>query len=273
MATAGSAGSMRRKKRRCYRSTAWPLLVFNQGCAAADLRPMPPSSEEQLLWPRCDQDAEVDWKQLLAGAHTWDDNWDLGQRMTPETDGCIRISDMIELLVKKFRKPSVVSLAEICHKPMYLDAFRGLDDPSMEYCDDPDMSPERWERSCPLVPGILAEGVENPCGARYRMLDGRHRICKLKKQASAVTHARFYVLSAEETLSLTRADCKYKGIPKSLTRQLAEASKVVRHGAAVTQPQRVAEGVLQFVRASLPQALPVAEQAVRQLEEARSSEL
>ena len=58
------------------------------------------------------------------------------------------------------------------------------------------------------MPGILAERAENPCGARYRMLDGRHRICTLKRLAAHVTASRYFVLTANETLQLARSNCR-----------------------------------------------------------------
>ena len=53
----------------------------------------------------------------------------------------------------------------------------------------------RYIDSDTSFPGILTETTYNPYGSKYRMLDGKHRIAKLRSQG--FTKSLFYVLEYE----------------------------------------------------------------------------
>lgn len=183
---------------------------------------------ESELWPSCRPGAlelsHEDVKLLLSTTHSWEENWDLGPRMT-NPDSCLQVWPVLRLLAKDRRKPQLLPLDQVCHKPMHMDGLGGLEDASASYCGDPTESGnvtgqgrrrrtlsnfhKRIDAACPLVPGIVAMGAPNPCGARYRMLDGRHRVCKLKRLTPEQTHAWFYVVTGDEVLPLVRKPCQF----------------------------------------------------------------
>ena len=51
-----------------------------------------------------------------------------------------------------------------------------------------------------LFPGILIDGMDNPNGLRYRMIDGRHRLDKMR--LNDMTKSRFYVFDYSEVKHL-----------------------------------------------------------------------
>ena len=156
--------------------------------------------QELAMWPGCQ--SKPNYSGLTAGAHTWDPSWDLGPKMTEDTDGSLLLGRVVDLLLKSPRSPQKIGFDRLCHKPMHLDAYPGLESPNAAYCHDEDISPQRYSAACPLVPGIVAEGAPNPCGAPYRMLDGRHRICKLKLEFPEVKAAWFFVVRWDEIMEL-----------------------------------------------------------------------
>lgn len=54
-------------------------------------------------------------------------------------------------------------------------------------------------------PGILVYGAPNPMGRPYRMIDGKHRLCKIMKTTNKWESA-FYVLSKEEFYAIISDD-------------------------------------------------------------------
>jgi hypothetical protein len=51
------------------------------------------------------------------------------------------------------------------------------------------------------LPSIIVETRINPCGRRYTMMDGMHRICRLKR--AGATRGCFYVLSEDQAYEAT----------------------------------------------------------------------
>ena len=51
-----------------------------------------------------------------------------------------------------------------------------------------------------LFPGILIDGMDNPNGLRYRMIDGRHRLDKMR--INGMTKSKFYVFDYSEVKHL-----------------------------------------------------------------------
>ena len=58
----------------------------------------------------------------------------------------------------------------------------------------------RADRGPAQVPGILVRSTQNPCSKRYRMVDGAHRICRMK--AAGISQGCFFVLDEATALSL-----------------------------------------------------------------------
>jgi hypothetical protein len=81
------------------------------------------------------------------------------------------------------RAPQSVPLDAICAKPA--DWF-GRDD----------FSGPRFERADTRVPGLLVQGMPNPCDLPYRLVDGRRRLEKLRRQG--MREGPFLVFSYEE---------------------------------------------------------------------------
>jgi len=57
---------------------------------------------------------------------------------------------------------------------------------------NPCLSEERYNACDIKFPGILTEG-QNPYGCRYRMIDGKHRIIKMKNMG--IEESLFYVIN------------------------------------------------------------------------------
>jgi len=174
--------------------------------------------------------------------------------MTEETDGCLVVGRVVELLMQSPRKPRKLGFDEICHKPMHLDSYPGLESPTAAYCHDEDINPERYRQACPLVPGIVTEGAPNPCGARYRMLDGRHRICNLKLNFPHLRAAWFFVVKWEEIEALisTRAELgTVSGRMEELGGTIERITQGRRQDAAgKAYPTSLVDQVTAFVEAS-----------------------
>ena len=61
-------------------------------------------------------------------------------------------------------------------------------------------------RDCDITcPGIVAANVPNPRGKPYRLIDGKHRLHKIKQETNAYKSA-FYVLSKEEFYAIISDD-------------------------------------------------------------------
>jgi len=161
-----------------------------------------PHKDELSMWGGCSATTSHKFVTTMQSMHTWDERWDMGPNMTKETDGILCVGHVIEILMRSPRDPVKLPFSQICHKPMHLDEYPGLDSSNAAYCHDEDISPQRTADACPLVPLIVAEGAPNPCGAKYRMLDGRHRICDLKRYHQHLKAAWFFVVSWDEVAAL-----------------------------------------------------------------------
>lgn len=87
--------------------------------------------------------------------------------------------------IHRDRKPVFVTFDSICVKP---GDYYGFDSTAEDS--------ERYQKADPKHPGILVKGMPNPKNLPYRMVDGRHRLVKMKRQG--VTVGRFYVFTYEE---------------------------------------------------------------------------
>lgn len=117
---------------------------------------------------------------MLKGTHSCRDNWRVN-----DIDEKIQLKKITPLLEN--RKPIIVDHKEICWKFEKNPAIRR------------DTSWDRYKNANVMVPGILVEGP-NPCNLKYRLVDGNHRMCKLKLETN-FTKSQFYILTLEEFYS------------------------------------------------------------------------
>ncbi|CAE7646837.1 unnamed protein product [Symbiodinium sp. CCMP2592] len=223
-----------------------------------------PVEEDLQKWPGCKN--TPDFERWLQSFHSVKQPWQLASSDMESDESCVRIHDIVELLLRSPREPSILPLAELCHKPMHQRGNTGLEDPTGSYCHDPEfetMREDRWNAACPLVPGIAADGALNPCGVRYRMLDGRHRICKLKMDSMMkVTHVPFFILNKTEILSLVTNNCDLDDDDDDFPTRLNWQDFEIAWQGTVSD-RKVDPAVLHFVRASQPKVLQ--ERAVEEL--------
>jgi len=83
------------------------------------------------------------------------------------------------------RDPVPIHHAEICAKP---GNWSGHDD----------FSGKRFDAADPRYPGLLVENMPNPCNLRYRMVDGRRRLEKLRRMG--ITQSLFVIFDYAEAL-------------------------------------------------------------------------
>lgn len=81
------------------------------------------------------------------------------------------------------RKPSTIPLDEICVKPG-------------DWFGHDEFSDERFERADTRFPGIIVHDMPNPCNLPYRMVDGRRRYEKLRRDRQR--EGIFFVFSFTE---------------------------------------------------------------------------
>jgi pimeloyl-ACP methyl ester carboxylesterase len=84
------------------------------------------------------------------------------------------------------RAPSALRFADICVKSM----------------DPKETAAERYRRADTSFPGFVVDGMPNPCGRRYRMIDGRRRIYQLMEAGR--DRGDFYVFRPDEVVPFTR---------------------------------------------------------------------
>ena len=115
---------------------------------------------------------------------------------------------------KRDLRPRTLALSDICHKDQTGSESESVD----TYCARQQGSAKRAGRGPADVPGIVVESRANPCGARFTMLDGAHRICRLKQGGAAA--GRFFVFdvaSAEALVTSERAPGKRRPQPRLKT--------------------------------------------------------
>ena len=129
--------------------------------------------------------------EIFLGRHTIKKPWTLGKY----DNNVITVEDMYRIILKRRLHPVSVDFREICHKDM------GPTNQSMEQiCGRKFKDTTRADRGPSTVPGILVKSTQNPCSKPYRMVDGAHRICKMK--AAGVKRGCFFVLDEATALSL-----------------------------------------------------------------------
>ena len=79
------------------------------------------------------------------------------------------------------RRPEALDLDQVCHRREVVSEDR------LAGCD-------------PEIPGIVLRGAANPCGLPYRLIDGNHRLHRLR--AAGRRHGPFFVLEFADV-----ADC------------------------------------------------------------------
>jgi hypothetical protein len=123
---------------------------------------------------------------MLQGRHScrneWWGDWTVGER-----DQYIQLDELLPII--KERNPVLISHSEI--------GWKAMNHPSEKIHGDGGLRYLNADIDCPC---ILAEGVYNPAGKKYRMVDGSHRITKMKMETNR-TESYFYVLTNEEFYS------------------------------------------------------------------------
>ena len=147
---------------------------------------------------------------VLHSWHVCSSTWPVGTK----TRGKITIEDLVRSAWKRDLRPRTLALSDICHKDQTGNESESVD----TYCARQQGSAKRAGRGPADVPGIVVESRANPCGARFTMLDGAHRICRLKQGGAAA--GRFFVFdvaSAEALVTSERAPGKRRPQPRFKT--------------------------------------------------------
>ena len=147
---------------------------------------------------------------VLHSWHVCSSTWPVGTK----TRGKITIEDLFRSAWKRDLRPRTLALSDICHKDQTGSESESVD----TYCARQQGSAKRAGRGPADVPGIVVESRANPCGARFTMLDGAHRICRLKQGGAAA--GRFFVFdvaSAEALVTSERAPGKRRPQPRFKT--------------------------------------------------------
>jgi len=116
---------------------------------------------------------------MLTGTHSCRTKWSVSER-----DQYIDLEDLLPLI--NSREPVLVPHIDI--------AWKCMDDPDMKIHGGYGLRYKRADIHCP---GIIADGVTNPFGKRYRMVDGSHRITKITQETDW-TQSYFYIISKDE---------------------------------------------------------------------------
>ena len=109
--------------------------------------------------------------EIFLGRHTIKKPWSLGKY----DNNVITVEDMYRIILKRRLHPVAIDFRDICHKDM------GPTNQSIEsICGRKFKDAARADRGPAQVPGILVRSTQNPCSKPYRMVDGAHRICRMK---------------------------------------------------------------------------------------------
>lgn len=122
----------------------------------------------------------------LRGWHRCTDEWKINDTIIG-----VYVRGAIQFLQE--REPQIIRHTLIGWRIAY--------NPSAEDAEDFD----RYSRCDVDCPGILVYGAPNPMGRPYRMIDGKHRLCKIMKTTNKCESA-FYVLSKEEFYAIISDD-------------------------------------------------------------------
>lgn len=116
----------------------------------------------------------------LRGYHDCCKEW----RVYPDRDSELFIPNLISILEKR--------------EPVYLYH----EDIAWWCMNNPREKIDQRYHDCDIsFPGIVAEGVCNPYNKRYRMVDGSHRMTKMKLETD-LEASFFYVITPQEFFSL-----------------------------------------------------------------------
>mmetsp|Transcript_34086 Transcript_34086/g.105454 ORF Transcript_34086/g.105454 Transcript_34086/m.105454 type:complete len:179 (+) Transcript_34086:275-811(+) len=166
-------------------------LTFLCALAAARCAACPGDGNHTTL-----EDGLIPSKIFSSGAiHTIKHSFPLGSRRTGE----IAVESMMSVVLAKDLLPAPVNLADVCHKDMSKASGESFE----HICGRKKKEVARYARGPPILPSILVRTRMNPCGLPYRMIDGAHRICRLKE--AGATQGCFYVPGGAKTHSASAA--------------------------------------------------------------------
>ena len=114
---------------------------------------------------------------FFKGAHICEFDKRFGDWRIGETDKYLKLTDIVYLLENN-------NLKELNHKHI---CWKGMDDVDYK------KSKERYEICDIDFPCIVVEEGENPKNLKYRMIDGSHRMAKMKNKN--INKSLFYVVS------------------------------------------------------------------------------
>ena len=143
-------------------------------------------------------DAQIVPSKMLVGWHSLSPEWPVGDRV----EGAITAEDMAWQIYDLGLTPQVIALKDICHKDMTRAAGESL----TKICGRKTNDTKRAGRGPPEVPGILLRSKTNPCRLPFTMLDGAHRICKLK--TSGTRSSSYFVLDEPTATRLVSTNLK-----------------------------------------------------------------
>ena len=119
---------------------------------------------------------------MLSGKHTCRGDWVVG-----EVEQYIELNELLPTI--EARNPVLISHSEI--------GWKAMNSPDDKINHDNGLRYDNADIDCPC---ILAEGVYNPAGRKYRMVDGSHRITKMRIETNR-TESYFYILTKDEFYS------------------------------------------------------------------------
>mmetsp|Transcript_11597 Transcript_11597/g.34536 ORF Transcript_11597/g.34536 Transcript_11597/m.34536 type:complete len:257 (+) Transcript_11597:163-933(+) len=131
--------------------------------------------------------------KILSNKYRWWGANELGNL----TAGCITVEDAMHTILDAKIHPVDVSFEDICVPPMNPSNLHDLD----RICGSKLGELDHMTRGRAQLPSIIVETKRNPCGRRYTMMDGMHRICRLKRAGAA--RGCFYVLSEDQAYEAT----------------------------------------------------------------------
>lgn len=119
---------------------------------------------------------------MLDGWHSCTKEW----RVYEGEDSYLSIADLTSII--QSREPTLIQHNKI--------GWKNMDNPS-------DKIDERYYEADIMYPGIVAIDVINPYNKPYRMVDGSHRMAKMKLETE-FNASFFYVITPHEFYTLLR---------------------------------------------------------------------
>ena len=121
----------------------------------------------------------------ISGIHNFGISLEYGDWRISEIPRDLHLYDIIHLL----NSTELVQHSEIGWKGMHLPS-----DFSTIHCLC--CNGQRYENCDIAYPGILVKNAPNPYNKKYRMIDGKHRMAKMRKMG--ITQSKFYVLDFDQ---------------------------------------------------------------------------